>query len=193
MLEYLVSKYKDGRKDKKEVVYKLSYAGKFIIVKGKTLCGSLIIMRDAFEQFKDKHSSQYKMVHKKRWDGHIYKHWFNHILYHKGNNNKFSIHILYKSGNKINSIPIDSIEPYVQYRLLKTEQNQLDKYRYDKKCLNNNLQAYIPVYNENTDSFGWINKIAVMNFKRYLTSKGRKDYIKRYRMKPIQEPARSGL
>lgn len=178
MLDYLIKKYKDESKDKKEVVYKLTYAGKFIIVKGKTLCGSLIIMRDAFEQFKNKSYYENKIAHKKRWNDHIYKHWFNHFLYHKGKSYKFRIRVLYKIDDSK-----EGSKSYLQYRLLKTEQNQIDKYRYDKNCLNNSLEAYIPAYNETLDSFGWLNKSAVMNFKRYLNSKTREAYMKRYSKK----------
>jgi hypothetical protein len=169
MLENLIKKYRE--KDIEGIIYRLSYAGKFIIIKGKTLAGSLIIINDTFKQFSSRN---------KRFIGHLYRHLYNHYRRHpKG---RFTVKVLAKINSKT-----------THYDLLKREQMELDRHRYNKKCLNNALNAYIPLYNDTTDAFGWLEKSAVMNFKRYLASKARKAYVKRYSKKPAPTPARSGL
>lgn len=178
MLDYLINKYRD--KDVEQVVYRLSYAGKFIIVKGRTLCGSLIIIHNAFDQFKNKAPFESRLDHKKRWKIHSYRHLFNHFLYHKEQPYRFRIRTLAKVGAKCD-----------QYQLLKREQMELDRSRYDKTCVNNATEAYIPIYNDLTGMYGWLEKSAVMNFKRYLGSKERQAYIKRYSKKPEPKPARN--
>lgn len=169
MLENLIKKYKE--KDVNEVVYRLSYAGKFIIIKGKTLCGSLIIIANTWEQF---------TRGRDRFKGHLYTHLYNHVWGKQGS--KFRVKTLAKVGPKFN-----------QYQLLKREQMEIDKNRYIKECLNNATEAYIPAYNDTTDMFGWLEKSAVMNFKRWLGSKERSAYIKRYSKKPTPKPAMSDL
>jgi len=158
MLENLIKKYKG--KDVEEVVYKLSYAGKFIIVKGKTLCGSLIIIANTWEQF---------TRGRDRFGGHLYVHLYNHVWGKSKFGNRFSVRVLAKVGDTCN-----------QYQLLKREQMELDKHRYTPECLNNATEAYIPQYNEATGMFGWLEKSAVMNFKKWLKSKEREAYIARY-------------
>jgi hypothetical protein len=161
MLEALINKYTDKRKDKKEVVYQLFYDGKFIIIKGKTLCGSLIIIRDTWEQF---------TRGRERFTGHLYTHLYNHVWGKSGL--QFRVKILARVSSKCS-----------QYQLLKKEQMELDKHRYNKLCLNNATEAYIPLYNDITGMYGWLEKMAVMSFKRWLDSKERKAYIKRYAVK----------
>ena len=65
--------------------------------------------------------------------------------------------------------------------LLKNEQLYLDEGRYDPRCLNNQIEAYIPKYNENTGMYGWIPKNAVMNFNRWLGSPDRKSHADQYK------------
>jgi hypothetical protein len=165
MLDNLIEKHK--AKDIDEVVYKLSYSGKFIIVKGKTLAGSLIIINNTYLQYTKDNN---------RFKGHLYKHLYDH--YNDNPSGRFRIKVLAKTDKKID-----------QYKLLKREQMELDRLRYDPSCLNNELEAYIPLYNELADTYGWLNKSAVMNFKRYLSSKERQAYIKRYSKKPAPGPA----
>lgn len=159
MLDNLIKKYQDN--DVEQVVYRLSYAGRFIIVKGNTLAGSLIIISNTYKQYRVNH---------KRFDGHLYKHLFRYFKYNK-EAGRFRVKILAKVNNKFD-----------QYQLLKREQMELDKYRFDKQCMNNAIEVYIPLYNDLTGMYGWVEKSAVMNFKRYLRSKERKAYIKRYRL-----------
>jgi len=169
MLENLIKKYREN--DISELVYRLSYSGKFIIVKGRTLAGSLIIINNTYLQY-NKDS--------KRFKGHLYRHLYDH--YNENPGGRFRIRILDKKSRKTD-----------QYKVLKREQMELDRLRYDPNCLNNELEAYIPLYNELTDTYGWLNKSVVMNFKRYLNSKERQAYVKRYSKKPAPGPANCDL
>lgn len=156
MLDNLIKKYKYNDID--EVVYRLSYAGKFIIIKGKTLCGSLMFISNTYEFFNPKN---------KTYKNHLYKHLYNHYRRHP--NKRFTIKILTKSSSKVS-----------HYDLLKREQMELDKHRYNKLCLNNAIEPYIPLYNISTDKYGWMDKMAVLNFKKWLSSKSRATYLKKY-------------
>lgn len=156
MLDNLINKYKND--DIQEVVYRLTYAGKFIIIKGKTLCGSLIIIRGTYDYFNPKNDKH---------ENHLYKHLYNHYRRHL--NMRFTVKVLAKKDRKTG-----------HYELLKREQMELDKARFNKLCLNNAVEPYIPNYNEATGKYGWLEKVPVMNFKRWLTSKERAAYLKRY-------------
>lgn len=57
---------------------------------------------------------------------------------------KYSAHLLAMTPNR--------------YELLKVEQMQLWESSSDPNCLNNSFDAYIPVYNEETGMYGWINR-----------------------------------
>lgn len=157
MLENLIAKYKDN--DINEVVYRLTYAGKFIIIKGNTLCGSLIIISKTYDHYKPNVNKLHV--------NHLYKYLYDHYRSHLGM--RFTVKVLAKKDRKTD-----------QYQLLKREQMELDKNRYNKLCLNNATEPYIPLFNPGTDKFGWLEKTAVMNFKKWLTSKDRAAYLKRY-------------
>lgn len=157
-LRYLIEKCKSA--DMKFVVYKLSYAGKYIIIKGKTMAGSLIIIADTLNSFSEGNDSRFK--------GHLYSHLFNHILDRPGG--RFRIKVIACA---------EESEDF--YNLLKQEQVAIDQARYDPTCLNNQTEAYIPLYSEKTGMYGWIPKSAVMNFNRWLESQERKDLAGRYK------------
>jgi hypothetical protein len=166
MLDNLIKKYgnKDGKpnpKDIHELVYKLSYAGKFIIIKANTLGGSLKTISDTFEQFSRMNP---------RFDKHLYRNLYSHYIKHPGM--RFRIKVLAKVGPKT-----------TQYQVLKREQMELDKAKYDPQNLNNTDHAYIPEYKPATDTFGWLTKATVAKFKAWEMSKARAAYIKRYRAK----------
>lgn len=169
MFEHLIGKYQNN--DIEEVVYRLSYAGKFIIVKGHTLAGSLIIISDTYEQYNGTNP---------RFNRHLYKRLYDHYMTNPGY--KFSIKVL-----------ATKVKGASQYDLLKREQMELDRHRYDPQCLNNQWDAYIPKYRKDTDKYGWIDKAAVDEFKRYQTSKIRLAYMKRYKVTQAREPAKNGL
>lgn len=162
ILETLIEKYEE-QKDVPGIVYRLSYGGKYVIVKGATLIGSLKIINNTYKQYDPNNE---------RFSAHLYSHLFKHFFLTE-DLGRFRIKTLAKLNSKIG-----------QYQLLKREQMELDKARYDTNCLNNNVEAYIPAYNNNTHSFGWINTSAVGNFKKYLESNERKAYLKRYVKKP---------
>lgn len=150
-LRHTISKV--SKKDIEYVVYKLSYAGKFIFIKGKTLVGSLILLADTLNSFnKD---------NKKRFKAHLYTHLYNHILENPGG--RFRIKIIAHVDNKNTSF----------YQLLQQEQIHLDIYRYDSRCLNNQIEAYIPLYNSETNMYGWIPQPYVNNYRRWLVSEAR--------------------
>jgi hypothetical protein len=171
VLETLIEKY-ESKKDVQGIVYKLSYAGKYVIIKGFTLVGSLKIVNNAYKQYDPKNE---------RFLAHLYGHFFNH-LFNTEDLGRFRIKTFAKLSSKVS-----------QYKLLKREQMELDKARYDTNCLNNNIEAYIPAYNKNTHSFGWIDTSAVGNFKKYLDSNERKAYLKRYAKRPQPTPTKRGL
>lgn len=157
-LRYLIDKHKDD--DVNYVVYKLSYAGKYIYIKGKTLAGSLIILADTLNSF-DPNNSRFK--------GHLYTHLYAHVLVNPGAG-RWRVKIV-ATAEKDNDF----------YLLLKQEQMALDSARYDNLCLNNQMEAYIPNYSEKTGMYGWIPKAAVMNFNRWLSSTERKDHAAQYK------------
>jgi hypothetical protein len=146
-------------KDVEYVVYKLSYFGKYIYIKGKSLAGSLIIFIDTFRSYKDDNPDRFK--------GHLYTHFFKYLQDNPGG--RFRVKVLAQV-NKSTSF----------YELLKAEQRLLDGARLDKDCLNNQVEVYVPKYNESTGMYGWIPVPDVMNFKKWLTSPQRKGFnIKR--------------
>ena len=157
-LRYLVEKYRN--EDVQFVVYKLSYAGKFIFIKGKTLAGSLIILTDTLNSFSEGNDDRFR--------GHLYTHLYNHFLDHPGG--RFRVKIIATAGRDQDF-----------YSLLKQEQMALDEFRYSADCLNNQLEAYIPQWSEKTASYGWIPKTAVMNFKRWLDSEERAAHAAQYK------------
>lgn len=157
-LRYLVEKYR--KEDVDFVIYKLSYAGKFIIIKGKTLAGSLIIITDTLNSFSEGNDDRFK--------GHLYTHLFNHILDRPGG--RFRVKIIATVGKDGD-----------YYSFLKQEQMLLDEYRYSPDCLNNQTEVYIPKYSEKTGMYGWIPKTAVMNFNRWLSSEERRAHAAQYK------------
>lgn len=160
MLANLIRKYKNN--DIEEVVYRLTFGGKFIIIKGKTLCGSLMIIADTFDYFpKDR----------KRYTKHLYYKLYNHYIRHRGK--RFTIKVLAKKSATVS-----------QYMLLKREQMELDKAKGNPLNLNNNKIAYLPKHNRKTLNFGWIERHAGMNFKKWLTSKERALYQRRFCRQP---------
>lgn len=128
-------------------VIKVAYGNKYIIAKCKSQPATLKNIEDSLNAFirggKNNPSS-------------IYFHLFNYVKSHP--DNKFKVDILLESDNG--------------YLLLKKEQQELDKGKDNTNFLNNQLQAYIPAYNEERGMFGWLTKNNVLNFKKWLkTSK----------------------
>jgi len=156
-LSYIVSKYQSD--DVLHVLFKLSYAGKYIIIKGRSLAGALVMFVNDFNSF-DPESQRAK--------GHFYRHMYNHLMATGGG--RFRVKIIASA---------ESDEDF--YNLLKTEQMELDAAWYDPNCLNNQIEAYVPKYNESTGMHGWIPKSAAMNFVRWLGSAERKELLSQYK------------
>jgi hypothetical protein len=134
-----------------ECVYRLSYAGKHIIVKGKTLIGSLLLVEYNIKTY--------------RWhlnrSAVLYRRFCRHIkLYPKSS---FRCTILMESNNPL--------------ELLKCEQYYLDIGFHSGNCLNNNTHSYIPKQKEGGD-YGWLPYLDVIKFKSYLMSPFRRKYKK---------------
>jgi hypothetical protein len=156
---HLISKYRDN--DVECVLYRLSYAGKYIYIKGKSLAGSLIILTDTLKSFNPDAD---------RFKDHLYTHFYNHLLDNPGS--RLRVKEIAVAGEDFDG----SI-----YELLKQEQMYLDSARYDPNCLNNQIEAYIPKYNESTGMYGWVPKNAVVNFRKWLSSRERKGLLKQYK------------
>ena len=153
ILQNQIDKY-SARRTINSCVYKLSYGGKYIIVKGKTLAGSLYQIQKVFPWFKETMRSN------------LYYHFYMYVIQNPGK--KFTVRVLSRSRN--------------HYTILKREQIELDKGLYEGNMLNNSLEAYVPLWNEEKGTYGsWIDKMAVMNFRKYLKSKVRKQFLKELR------------
>lgn len=129
------------------VVFRIRYAGKFLIVSGKSLGGSLYFIQLGYSWYADG----------KEKPDMLYLHLYRHIKAHP--RGQARVDILFETSD--------------QYLLLKMAQEALDKFRYNPKCLNNNMEPYIPFFNEATEKFGWMDKGPVLNFKKLLKAKKR--------------------
>lgn len=151
-------------------VYKLFCGDRYVIVKGKTLAGSIYLIERGYAGFiagggrpnteKDTLNKKWEKVGgsgQNEWDG-------TNSYYMK----------LYKFIKENPLLPIRHevlIESDNAYVLLKTEQMALDAAVRDKKCLNNNLTSYIPIYRAKTKSYGWMNRGSVLAFKKFLKAR----------------------
>lgn len=160
-LEQLI---KENRLKVLPAVYKLWYGQKYIIVKGKTIGGSLFLIERGFSWFNKKMDN----------NGILYRHFYSYIK--SKPSLSFELEIILKSADAL--------------CILKKEQDELDKARYDRYCLNNQIEAYLPQYNEATGMYGWIEKSAILSFQKYLKSKCRARLLSTYRPKKRQVPAK---
>lgn len=138
-------------------VYKLWYGDVYLIVKGKTLSGSIYLIEKGYAAFiaaGGGSGNQEGGVGQHEWDG-VNSYYFKFYRYmHKNPGLTSKVEVLLESNNP--------------YELLKLEQIELQKSIRDKKCLNSNLNAYIPKYRAKTKSYGWINKGYVLSFKKFV-------------------------
>lgn len=138
-------------------VYKLWYANKYIIIKGKNLASSIYLFEKGYASFiagGGGRGNDSAGAGQNEWDGtNSYYYKFYKYMYANPNFNS-QIEVLLESNNA--------------YELLKREQMELNSSVRDKNCLNNNLNAYIPKYRAKSKSYGWINKGSVLAFKKYL-------------------------
>lgn len=93
-----------------------------------------------------------------------------------GKNNEGSIYYFlneYVKNNPGGDFKITTISSPADtaYKLLQIEQLEIENGRLSTKMLNNQSEAYIPMYNEETKAYGWIPPIAVMNFHKWLKTR----------------------
>ena len=133
-------------------VYRLTYGDRYIIVKGKTLTGSIYLIEKGYANF----ISSWGGPEGKETDetNDYYKKFYTYIF--KNPKLPFKVEVL--------------LESYNGYQLLKKEQQELNAAIRDKKCLNSNLTAYVNKYSKKTGSYGWLNKGHVLAFKKFLKS-----------------------
>lgn len=131
----------------KSCVYKLFCHDRYVIIKAKDHEQSVQGIQKALNQFLRNSELQ-------RSPTNLYYHFFTYVA--KQKESKFIVEILKESENA--------------YDLLVSEQISLNVSRKDKKCLNNNVDAYIPAFNDTTNTYGWIPKNAYLNFKKWLKS-----------------------
>jgi len=131
----------------KSCVYKLSFKDRYVIIKAKDHESSIQAIQKALNQFMRNSELQ-------RQPTNLYYHFFKYI--EKVQKDYFIAEIILESENA--------------YELLKAEQTALNAARKDKRCLNNNTEAYIPDFNDITGMYGWIPKTAVMSFKKWKKS-----------------------
>lgn len=131
------------------VLFKLYCGGKYVVLKGQTLGGSIFHLQKACGYFighkHDKGSAN-------RND--YYYTFFKYIKDHPGL--KFKIEIILISD--------DGAE------LLIEEQKELNKAFSDKKCLNGNTKSYINIFNQTTGKHGWLTVKQVEKYYAFMAS-----------------------
>jgi hypothetical protein len=141
-------------------VYKLFCGDRYLIVKGKTLAGSIYLIERGYAAFiaaGGGTGNRMGGIGQKEWDG-------TNTYYMK----------FYQFVRHNPTLPIRHevlLESDNVYILLKTEQLALDEAFSDKKCLNNNITSYIPIWRKKSMSYGWMNRGSVLAFKKYLKRK----------------------
>ena len=121
----------------------------FVIVKCKRQSGALKNIEDSLNAF---------IRGGKNNPGGLYFHLFNHV---KNNPDQtFVVETILESDNG--------------YQLLKTEQMLLDECATNPLCLNNQLEAYIPAYDEDNECYGWLTRQNVMLFHKYMKARSKK-------------------
>lgn len=135
----------DYRKYTEPCVVKLHFGNRYLVLKCKNLKTTISIFN---------HNLKLYLRHRSIADDNLFCHSVKYIS--RQNISSGSVELILKTDN--------------QYQLLVEEQNQLDAAAQDKNCLNNNFDAYIPEWDEDKQSYGWLSKAAVMNFKKYLSS-----------------------
>lgn len=126
-------------------VYRLYYGDKYIIQKGKNLSGSLFLIQKGLAYFLAYDHKEYEGQNR------YFFQFYNHVRSNPGL--KFRVEVLFESTNG--------------YQLLKREQIELNESFSDKKCLNNNISAYIPQRKVKGGDFGWISRYHVAAFRRF--------------------------
>jgi hypothetical protein len=121
---------------------------KFVIVKCKDSMGSLKRIENSLNAF---------IRGGKNDPSGVYFHLFNYVTNNPGK--KFKVEYLFESDSG--------------YELLKKEQEEIDAAKRNPNFLNNQVEAYIPQYNDETEMYGWITKQEVLNFRRWQKNRQR--------------------
>lgn len=139
----------NGSLDRWSSVVKLFYGDKkYVVVKSKDEFPSLKAIESQLAAF---------LRGGKQNPGSMYIHLFNYVKENPGQ-----------------VFTVTPILPYgTPYELLQAEQTALNEGKNNPDMLNNNSDAYIPQFNEDTGQYGWISKADVMNFKKWLRRKNR--------------------
>jgi len=140
-------------------VYKLFYGDRYVIVKGKTVSGSLFLIVKGYAYFLFGGQGTGNGLQEPYGKGRqlnvganeFYWPLYSYIKNHPGQTWRLERILIDDSG----------------YQLLKAEQEALDAAQGDKKCLNSNRDAYIPKQNAKTGMYGWISAREVGSFNRY--------------------------
>jgi hypothetical protein len=138
-------------------VYKIWHGGKYLIIKAKNLASSVYLLEKGLASYIAAGGGKGRGrggSGQNEWDGvnTYYMHFYKWVYDHPSLSSR--IEVVLESGNA--------------YELLKTEQIELRKAIRDKKCLNSNLNAYIPIYRAKSRSYGWIDRGSVLAFRKYL-------------------------
>lgn len=137
----------NNKNQQESCVVKITYGNRYVIAKFKTQSAGLKRIEDNVNSFMRGGTNNP--------DG-LYYHLLNYVK--RQPQHRFKVQTLLFSDNP--------------YELLKREQEELDKGRKDKNFLNNQIQAYIPQYNEEKKMYGgWIPQIAVLNFNNWLKNR----------------------
>ena len=128
-----------------ECVFKLYCNKKYVIIKGKSLMGSLKSINASLELFAKKDREDWPIDH-------LYYFFIKYIL-DQTDEVEYSASLLAMSASR--------------YELLKVEQIQLWENSKDTNCLNNCFDAYIPAYREDLGTYGWINRGVYANFMKW--------------------------
>jgi hypothetical protein len=131
-------------------VYKLHYGGKYLIIKGENLPGSIFFFKKGYA-----YHVGYNQQEGDARSNKLYIAFYRHIQRHPGL--QFSVEV---------------ITTGTPYQLLKAEQLTLDAALKDSRCLNSNLEAYMPQYRPKNKKYGgWISKGDYLNFRKWIKAR----------------------
>lgn len=125
-------------------VYRLWYAGKYVIVKCKTLLRSVTIANETLQRF-------LKNTPKGRKPDDYFHNIFEHVLQNPFQD--FTIDIIFTSNSP--------------FELLKTEFLELAKAKSDPLCLNITFEPYIPKFTQVNGKKSWVNRGYYLNFMQW--------------------------
>lgn len=143
-------------------IYRLWYGDKYVIVKGKNLAGSIFLIQKGLAYFfagggKVGNGTPAGIAGEGHKEGQgkntFYFQFYTHVKENPGL--EWKAEVVMESDNG--------------YQLLKREQIELMLSIKDKRCLNSNVEAYIPKFRSKTSLYGdWIKPAHVLCFKKYL-------------------------